>query len=101
MLAPTFIDRLIDSYVTPELVATINRNNRSNTAAVANSAPKGLNEAFQAGRLRWEQVRYAFFSGGPLYCRKQSEWQQFAVENVSIELDHIHYPSGVETTCAL
>ena len=35
ILAPTFIDQIIDSYVTPEFVATINHDNRTNAAPVA------------------------------------------------------------------
>jgi Protein of unknown function (DUF2939)/GYF domain 2 len=68
VLGPAIIDRMIDSYVTPQAIATFNHTGKTDLAPTANNAPpKDLSETIQeARRIRWDQVQYAFFSGGPL-----------------------------------
>ena len=67
LLGPTIINNVIDSYVTPRGIANLIRSGRPsipNAAQTENS----IADQSSASRLRlhWEQVRYAFFSGGPL-----------------------------------
>ena len=69
VLGPGLIDRMIDSYVTPQAIATFHRDANadpvfSGTVCIPR---KDLAETIKkARRLRWDQVKYAFFSGGPL-----------------------------------
>jgi DUF2939 family protein len=70
LVGPTVINNIIDSYVTPRGIANLIRSGRPsipNAAQTENSAA----DQSSASRLRlhWEQVRYAFFSGGPLTFR--------------------------------
>jgi hypothetical protein len=76
LLGPTIINNVIDGYVTPRSMASLIRTGKpsfpiaaqpENFAADQSSASK-LNDK-QQDRLHWEQVRYAFFSGGPLTFR--------------------------------
>jgi Protein of unknown function (DUF2939)/GYF domain 2 len=67
VLGPAIIDRMIDSYVTPQAIATSNRVEQTNSSSEAiGSPPKKFEETVQsARRVRWDQVKYAFFSGSP------------------------------------
>jgi hypothetical protein len=57
---------MVDSYVTPQAVAAANRANRIDNAS-SDGVPASFNETIQAARrIRFEQIKYAFFSGGPL-----------------------------------
>jgi hypothetical protein len=51
MLVPTMIDQMIDTYVTPEFVATNKRENRTSTAPLAEGAPESLSEAFKGKKF--------------------------------------------------
>jgi hypothetical protein len=68
VLGPAIINRMIDSYVTPQAIATFNRSGKTELPPTAISTPqKDFSETIQeARRVRWDQVQYAFFSGGPL-----------------------------------
>jgi hypothetical protein len=68
MLGPAIVDRLVDSYVTPQNVAAVNRANKTNNISPdAPSASKNFDETIQAAQhIHWNQIKYAFFSGGPL-----------------------------------
>jgi hypothetical protein len=71
-LGPAIIDRMVNSYVTPQAIATMSRANRADqpTDQAAIAAPTSFSDAVRsARRIRWQQVRYAFFSGGPLTFR--------------------------------
>jgi hypothetical protein len=76
LVGPTMINKAIDSYVTPRGMANLIRRGKPsipNAAQTENSAAdQGSASRFddkQQDRLHWEQVRYAFFSGGPLTFR--------------------------------
>jgi hypothetical protein len=71
MLGPAIIDRMVDSYVTPQTIAAANRANRTdNLSSGAVNVPTNFNETTQAARrIRWDQIKYAFFWGGPLTFR--------------------------------
>jgi hypothetical protein len=74
MLAPAIIDGMIDSYVTPQGVAAIVRpTNKTDAGQTAVDSPKTLTQAVQAAAKGLDQVRYAFFSGGPLTFKVQIE----------------------------
>jgi hypothetical protein len=68
VLGPVIVDRIVDSYVTPQGVAAVNRANKTdNISPDAPNASKNFDETIQAARhIRWNQIKYAFFSGGPL-----------------------------------
>ena len=68
MLGPAIVDRMVDSYVTPQTVAAANRANRTdNISSDTANIPGNFNETIQtARRIRWDQITYAFFSGSPL-----------------------------------
>jgi hypothetical protein len=57
VLGPAIVDRVVDSYVTPQAIAAANRANRVDDSSSKVQA---------ARRIRLEQIKYAFFSGGPL-----------------------------------
>ncbi len=72
MLGPVIVDRMVDSYVTPQAVAAANRASKSdNTSSnVTNAAARNFNETIQSARnIRWDQIKHAFFSRGPLTFR--------------------------------
>ena len=71
VLGPVVVDRMVDSYVTPQVVAAARRAAKNDDASSdAEKVPKGFNEAIQAARhFRVDQIKYAFFSGGPLSFR--------------------------------
>jgi hypothetical protein len=76
LLAPTLINNLIESYVTPLGLATLIRGGKApvpNAAQIENSAADPRSAATrsenQKGLLTWERVKYAFFSGGPFTFR--------------------------------
>jgi hypothetical protein len=71
MLGPAIIDRMVDSYVTPQAIAAAIRANRTdNVSPDTANVPRNFNETIQAAhRIRWDQIKYAFFSGGPLTFR--------------------------------
>lgn len=68
MLGPAIVDRMVDSYVTPQAVAAANRANKTdNVSSDAANVPSKFNETIQATRrIHWDQIKYAFFSGGPM-----------------------------------
>jgi Protein of unknown function (DUF2939)/GYF domain 2 len=71
MLGPVLIDRIIDSYITPQHIAAARRADRNDGAAQDDAAtPKALVDAMQAAtNIRFDQIKYAFFSGSPLKFR--------------------------------
>jgi DUF2939 family protein len=76
LIGPTIINNAIDSYVTPQGIAGIIRNGKASIpseAQIENSAPDrsvSTPDDKQKGLLQqWKQVRYAFFSSGPLTFR--------------------------------
>lgn len=68
MLGPVIVDRMIDSYVTPQAVAAVNHTNKADGAPseTANAANIFDTSIESARHIRWDQLKYAFFSGGPL-----------------------------------
>jgi hypothetical protein len=69
MLGPAIIDRMIDSYVTPQAIAAAIRASRTdNVSSGTVNVPKTFNETV-ARSIRLDQVKYAFLSGGPLTFR--------------------------------
>src|SRR4029077_11721294 len=68
MLGPVIVDRMVDSYVTPHGVGAANRAHRTdNSSSDAAGVPSNFNQTIQAARrIRLDQIKYAFFSGGPL-----------------------------------
>jgi hypothetical protein len=69
VLGPAIVDRMIDSYVTPQgIAAAVNR--ASSTNVENGGPPKDFTEVVQSWRqVGWDRVQYAFFSGGPLTFR--------------------------------
>ena len=74
VLGPVIVDRVVDSYVTPQAIAAVNGANRADdNSSNATGAPSNFNETIQsARRIRLGQIKYAFFSGGPLTFSGQS-----------------------------
>src|SRR5262245_51931108 len=76
LIGPTIINNAIDSYVTPRGIASLIRSGKASIpdkAQIDNSAADHRSvsrpDDKRKGLLQWEQVRYAFFSGGPLAFR--------------------------------
>jgi hypothetical protein len=73
VLGPVIINQMVDAYVTPQAVAAIIREGRGalpDKKLLANSSdppqPASGNAAAEPDhRVRWDRVKYAFFSGGP------------------------------------
>jgi hypothetical protein len=68
VVGPAIVDRMITNFVTPEAIANFAQTNRKSAAHIDNfPATAKLSDAIQtAQRFRWDQVKYAFFSGNPL-----------------------------------
>jgi hypothetical protein len=67
LLGPAVINQMIDSYVTPQAIATLRR---SDVAAKAKDEPPAIDKsASLLHQANWNHVRYAFFSGSPLAFR--------------------------------
>jgi Protein of unknown function (DUF2939) len=76
LVGPTIINNAIDSYVTPRGIANLIRSGKPSIPNVAQTENSATDQSSasrfddkQQDRLHWEQVRYAFFSGGPLTFR--------------------------------
>ena len=72
LFGPAVINQMIDAYVTPQAVAAINRTKNSTSATGVDSPSSNSGQAVSSTairRLDWDQVRYAFFSGGPFTFR--------------------------------
>jgi len=70
MLGPAVINQMIDGYVTPQAVETLSRNDGSAGSANVDESASNFGKSFrQIRRVQWDQVKYAFFSGGPLTFR--------------------------------
>jgi hypothetical protein len=68
VLGPAIVDRLIDSYVTPQAIATLRRSQID--GATSDDQAANIEKSVNTMRsFRWQQVKYAFFSGGPLGFR--------------------------------
>jgi hypothetical protein len=69
VLGPTFINQIIDGYVTPQAISRIVRAGRTsqNASYKTENADPQLQKAIQ--RFSVDQVSYAFFSGNPLKFR--------------------------------
>jgi hypothetical protein len=67
MIAPAIVDRMIDSFVTPQALVATRKAEASATAPAEVHSPRNFNEEIQSVQhLRRDQIKYAFFSGGPL-----------------------------------
>jgi Protein of unknown function (DUF2939) len=75
LFGPTLINNVIDSYVTPRGLANLVRSGKApipdvaRTFTGADQTSASRFDGKQKDRLPWEQVRFAFFSGGPLTFR--------------------------------
>jgi hypothetical protein len=71
ILGPTIINQVVDSYVTPQAIAAVKHAEASRSSAKEiDNARIDLRKTVQeVGRLRLDQVPYAFFSGGPTTFR--------------------------------
>jgi hypothetical protein len=75
LLGPTIISNAIDNYVTPGGIAAAIRSGKISIPSTAQIGSSSVNQGpantldKQQDRLHWEQVKYAFFSGGPLTFR--------------------------------
>jgi len=74
LVGPTIINNVIDSYVTPRDIANLIQRGKPSILNAAQTENSAANQSSrlddkQQDRLHWEQVRYAFFSGGPLTFR--------------------------------
>jgi Protein of unknown function (DUF2939)/GYF domain 2 len=70
MLGPAVINQMIDGYVTPQAVATLSRNDGSPGPTNVDESASNFGKSFhQIRSVQWDQVKYAFFSGGPLTFR--------------------------------
>jgi hypothetical protein len=65
MLMPTMIDRMLDSFLTPQAIAAAHRTTGTEAASSGTpNPPKNFNEITQMVRgFRLDQIKYAFFSG--------------------------------------
>ena len=64
LLGPAVINQMIDGYVTPQAIATLSR--PGNGVGNANDLPPKIDKSASLIRqVHWEQIKYAFFSGGP------------------------------------
>jgi len=69
ILVPALTDRMIDSHVTAQAIATSRRDANADPVypGAAGTTNKDFAETIQkARRVRWDWIKYAFFSGGPL-----------------------------------
>jgi hypothetical protein len=70
MLGPAVINQMIDGYVTAQAVATLSRNESASGPPNATASASNFDKSFrQIRRVQWDQVKYAFFSGGPTSFR--------------------------------
>jgi hypothetical protein len=71
LVGPAIINSAIDNYVTPGGIAAAIRSGKIPipSGSVFDQGPAPMLDNSQQRRLPWEQVRYAFFSGGPLSFR--------------------------------
>jgi hypothetical protein len=68
VFGPAIVDRLIDSYVTPQAIATLRR--AQIDAAPTDDQTANIEKSVGAMRsIHWQQVKYAFFAGSPLSFR--------------------------------
>lgn len=71
VLGPSLITQLVDAYVTPQAISNLIRTGRPATStneavdANAHAAEKGK----ERHQIKWDQVKLAFFSGGPATFR--------------------------------
>ena len=68
LVGPAIINNAIDSFVTPQGIASLLRIAKVPTPN-ADRRPSSTLDDKQRDRLQLEQVKYAFFSGGPLTFR--------------------------------
>ena len=68
LVGPAIINNAIDSFVTPQGIASLLRIAKVPTPN-ADRRPSSTLDDKQRDRLQFEQVKYAFFSGGPLTFR--------------------------------
>jgi hypothetical protein len=72
LFGPAVINQMVDAYVTPQAVATLNRAKNSTAAKEINSSSPNSGQSVSSTAIRgldWDQVQYAFFSGGPFTFR--------------------------------
>jgi hypothetical protein len=76
LIGPTIINNAIDSYVTPRGIANLIRSGKASAPSAAQIENSGADQKLagtfddkQQRGLGWKQVRYAFFSGGPMTFR--------------------------------
>lgn len=72
VLGPAIVDRMVNAYVTPQVVANLNRKSNADIAAAEPAVPAASNisEAIKSARnIRWNEIKYAFFAGGPFTFR--------------------------------
>lgn len=66
LVGPAVVNQMIDGYVTPQAIAALARNENVKPGDAAPNIDKTVR---QIGQVQWDQVKYAFFSGGPLTFR--------------------------------
>jgi hypothetical protein len=66
VLGPAVINQMIDSYITPQGVATLMRSEKSRATDAASAAGNNAAVTGEALRIDISRLNYAFFSGGPL-----------------------------------
>jgi hypothetical protein len=64
LLGPAVINQMIDAYITPQAIATLGRSENA-TPNADDQLPKIDKSANLVRQVHWDQIKYAFFSGGP------------------------------------
>jgi hypothetical protein len=66
LLGPAVVNQMIDGYVTPQAIAALARNENAKPSELTSD---GNSTARNIREIKWDHVKYAFFSGGPLTFR--------------------------------
>ena len=66
LLGPAVVNQMIDGYVTPQAIAALAGNENAKAGELTSN---GNNASRSISQLQWNQVKYAFFAGGPLTFR--------------------------------
>jgi hypothetical protein len=71
VLGPSLVAQLVDAYVTPQAISDLIRTGRpaTSTNEVADANAHVAEKGKERHRIKWDQVKLAFFSGGPATFR--------------------------------
>ena len=71
VLGPSLITQLVDAYVTPQAISNLIRTGRPATSTndVVNADAHAAEKDKDRRQIKWDQAKFAFFSGGPATFR--------------------------------